>query len=87
MIVKRSVKGARMVSIVKDPSYPFNVGYAVGEVEKGTVVEINDDRVVYDWRGKTYYPVITPNGVRGFINTEAIEEVPKNGRRRDNSND
>lgn len=84
MVAKRRVKGARMVSIVKDPSYPFNVGYAVGEVEKGTIVEINDDRVVYDWRGKTYYPVITPNGVRGFINTDAIEEAQKNGSKRSN---
>ena len=75
MVVKRKVKGGRMISIVKDPSYPFNLGYAVGEVPKGTIVEINDDRVTYDWTGKMYYPVIAPNGTKGFINAAALEEV------------
>ena len=75
MIVKMKTHGARMISIVKDPTYPFNDGYAIGEVPKGEIVEVNNDRVVYDWHGNMYYYVIAPDGTKGYMITTALEEV------------
>lgn len=74
-MVKRKVKGGRVISLVKDPSYPSNLGYAVAEVKKGEIVDVDDSKVVYDWTGKTYYRAIAPNGTIGYINTKAVEEV------------
>lgn len=74
-MVKRKVKGGRVISLVKDPSYPFNLGYAVAEVKKGEIVNVDESKVVYDWTGKTYYRAIAPNGTIGYINTKAVEEV------------
>lgn len=74
-VVKRKVKGGRAISLVKDPSYPFNLGYAVAEVKKGETIEVDVDRVVYDWTGKSYYRAVAPNGTIGYINTKAVEEV------------
>lgn len=75
MATKRRVKGSNVVSIVKDPTYPFNDGYAIGEVKKGEVVDVNLDRVVYDWHGNMYYLAVSSSGVKGYIITTALEEV------------
>lgn len=84
-----TVRGCKRASIRKDPSCPYNdADEAVyGSVKKGEIVSVDDSKVCFDWHGNMYYKV--DDGVHhdAYILVDLLKEVPKNGRRRDNSND
>lgn len=66
---------SKRVSIVKDPSCPYNEDSVYSTVVKGETITIDDSRVIYDWHGNTYYKV--DDGVHhdAYVITTAIEEV------------
>ena len=66
---------SKRVSIVKDPSCPYNEDSVYSTVVKGEKVTVDDSRVTYDWHGNTYYRV--DDGVHhdAYIITTALEEV------------
>ena len=66
---------SKRVSIVKDPSCPYNEDSVYSTVVKGEKVTVDDSRVLYDWHGNTYYRV--DDGVHhdAYIITTALEEV------------
>ena len=66
---------SKRVSIVKDPSCPYNEDSVYSTVVKGEKVTVDDSRVLYDWHGNTYYRVDDGVHYDAYIITTALEEV------------
>lgn len=66
---------SKRVSIVKDPSCPYNEDSVYSTVVKGEKVTVDDSRVIYDWHGNTYYRVDDGVHYDAYIITTALEEV------------
>lgn len=75
------VCGSKRVSIMKDPSCPYNEEAVYGTVKKGEKASINDTKVTYDWHGNMYYKI--DDGVHhdAYIITTAVKEATKNAGR------
>ena len=75
------VCGSKRVSIMKDPSCPYNEEAVYGTVKKGEKVSVDDTKVTYDWHGNMYYKV--DDGVQhdAYIITTAVKEATKNAGR------
>lgn len=75
------VCGSKRVSIMKDPSCPYNEEAVYGTVKKGEKVSIDDSKVTYDWHGNMYYKI--DDGVHhdAYIITTAVKEATKNAGR------
>ena len=75
------VCGSKRVSIMKDPSCPYNEETVYGTVKKGEKVSIDDSKVTYDWHGNMYYKI--DDGVHhdAYIITTAVKEATKNAGR------
>lgn len=75
------VCGSKRVSIMKDPSCPYNEESVYGTVKKGETVSVDDSRVTYDWHGNMYYKV--DDGVHhdAYIIITAVKEATKNAGR------
>lgn len=73
------VCGSKRVSIMKDPSCPYNEEAVYGTVKKGEKVSVDDTRVTYDWHGNMYYKI--DDGVHhdAYIVATAVKEATKNG--------
>lgn len=72
---KYRVKGSKRVSIVKDPSCPYNEDSVYDTVLKGSVINVDDTKVTFDWHGNMYYRVTDDTHYDAYIITTALEEV------------
>ena len=70
-----TVCGSKRVSIVKDPSCPYNEDTVYGTVLKGEKVKVDDTKVNFDWHGNMYYKVNDGVHFDAYIITTALEEV------------
>lgn len=93
---KGIVIGCRKLSIRKDPDVDVekvnsNVKDSeqiLCEVEKGSVLEVDDSKVIYDWTDRPFYKVWTEYGIEGYAPVAAIklkeeEKEVKNVKRKD----
>lgn len=72
------VCGSKRVSIMKDPSCPYNEESVYSTVKKGEIVVVDDSKVLFDWHGNAYYRV--DDGVHhdAYIITTGVKEANKN---------
>lgn len=80
------VCGSKRVSIMKDPSCPYNEESVYSTVKKGEEVLVDDSKVLYDWHGNTYYRVDDGTHYDAYIITTGVEEATTNGRRAKRNN-
>ena len=66
---------SKRVSIVKDPSCPYNEDSVYRTVVKGESVTVDDSEVTYDWHGNMYYRVVDDAHYDAYIIATALEEV------------
>lgn len=66
---------SKRVSIVKDPSCPYNEDSVYSTVVKGEKVTVDDTKVAYDWHGNMYYRVDDGVHYDAYIIATALEEV------------